>query len=244
MVLVVLALSKNLYSPYVLLLFLVPAAAFPDVRSRRWYVATVGAVVVLCVGLWSAYVSTIHYRLPDVGVDSQASTRFIAHHPLSFAHAMWNGLGNPFVRNTTLPGFVEVLAGLRHPRVMSIAGDLVPLPLFGLALVVLVLAVLADPGPVRARDRRARLQVGLVVAAIIAASTLLIVVGIALTANPPGSHTIIWVQGRYFLPLVPLAAFASGWRPRKPSLVGWAVPGGSLVLLGWVTARVFVLFYS
>jgi hypothetical protein len=241
--LVVLALAKNLYGPFVLLLLLVPAAAFPGRSARLRYLGAAGAAVVAVTALWAAYASTIHYRIELLGIDSEAAARFVADHPLRFLRSAWNGLWHPFVRDVTLPGMVEVLGGLRQPRVEHIYGDLAPLWLVGLAAVVLALAILADPGPLRAPDRRGRAQVAAVTAAIAVSCTLLVFLGLALTANPPGAGILVWTQGRYFLPLLPLLALAAGRRPPRPEVVGWAVPVGSVFLLGWVAGRVLVVFY-
>jgi hypothetical protein len=55
------------------------------------------------------------------------------------------------------------------------------------------------------------------------------------------------VQGRYFLPLVPLLAIPVSIATRPlttPSRTrSGLVVGGSLLLLGWVVWRVFVIFY-
>jgi hypothetical protein len=156
---------------------------------------------------------------------------------------VWRGLWDPFVRNVTLPGFVEVLGGLRGDRVGHVYGDLPPLAIFGVAAAVLAVAVLADPGPGRRSDARARRLIGLVTGAVVVATVLLVYLGMALTANPPGADRLIWAQGRYFIPLVPLLAFAAGRRVRIQPQLALAVPAGSLFLLGWVAWRVFVVFY-
>jgi uncharacterized membrane protein len=74
-------------------------------------------------------------------------------------------------------------------------------------------------------------------------TVLLVYLGMALTANPPGQKSLIWAQGRYFIPVVPLLAFAAGRRLRAQPQIALAVPAGSLFLLGWVAWRVFVVFY-
>jgi uncharacterized membrane protein len=241
--LVVVALSKNLYSPLVLLVLLVPAGAFADRWARRRYVAVTGLVAGLAVALWSSYVARTRYVLPGFGVDSEKAQTFVVHHPLSFLAATWRGLWDPFVRDATLPGFVEVLAGMRGNRVGHVYGDLPPLAIFGVAAIVLALAVLADPGRAPRGDPRSRRLIALVTGAIVVASVLLVYLGMALTANPPGADRLIWAQGRYFIPLVPLLAFAAGRRLRLQPQIALAVPLGSLFLLGWVAWRVFVVFY-
>lgn len=241
--LVVLALSKNLYSPFLLLLLLVPAAAFAGRRARLGYLAATAGAGVVAVAAWSSYAARNHYVLPPFGVDSEEAQSFIVHHPLSFLASVWRGLWDPFVRDVTIPGFVEVLGGLRGPRVDHLYGDLAPLAIVAVAALVLALAVLADPGPAVPRHSGARRRIAAVCAAIVAATVLLVYVGIALTANPPGVDTLVWIQGRYFIPLAALLAFAAGRQLRHQSQVALAVPAGSLLLLLWIGWRVFVVFY-
>jgi Predicted membrane protein (DUF2142) len=199
---------------------------------------------VVAVAAWSSYVARNHYVLGGgFGIDSEKAKTYVAHHPLSFLAATWRGLWDPFVRDVTLPGFVEVLGGLRGARVGHVYGDLPPLAIFGVAVVVLVLAVLADPGRAPRANPRSRRLIALVTGAIVAGTVLLVYLGMALTANPPGARTLVWAQGRYFLPLVPLLAFAAGRRLRAQPQIALVVPAGSLFLLGWVAWRVFVVFY-
>ena len=121
-VLLVLALSKNLYSPYLLLLLLLPAAGFRDARRRWTYIGVTAGVALLATGLWTRYVSQVRYRIEFANVDSKKAIGHIADHPLSFLEGWWNGLWHPFVREVTLPGFVEVLGGLRgHASAMCSA---------------------------------------------------------------------------------------------------------------------------
>jgi uncharacterized membrane protein len=240
--LVVVAVCKNLYSPLVLLLLLVPAAAFASKRQRWAYVAGTAAVGLLTTVLWLSQVSKIHYRLDMLNIDSKASTTWITHHPFGFLHQVWNGLWDPFIRHVTLPGLVEVLGGLRPSRTTQLAGDLVPLPVALLAIAVLVVAVHADPGPAGVRRSRDRLPVLAVTLTCAVGCVLLIFFGLALTANAAGASTITSVQGRYLLPVIPLAAFAAGRRVQTAA-VPWVVPAGTLFFLLWVTARFFVVFY-
>ncbi|HEX6423174.1 MAG TPA: DUF2142 domain-containing protein [Acidimicrobiales bacterium] len=241
--LVVLALSKNLYGPFVLLVLLVPAAAFPDLWARRRYVATTAAVVAVPLAAWSSYAARNHYVVPFLGIDSREAQSYVIRHPLAFLHSAWNGLWDPFFRQVTLPGFVEVLGGMRPARVGHVYGDLPPLALFGVAAVVLAVAVLADPGPTPQSEGRTRRQVAVVTGVIAAAGVVLIWLGMALTANPPGAGTLRWAQGRYFIPLVALLAFAAGRRVRHQPALALTVPAGALFLLLWVGSRVFAVFY-
>lgn len=241
--LVALALSKNLYSPYVLLVLLIPAAAFAGAWSRRRYVGATAATAGVLVAAWASYVARIHYVGPHFGIDSEAARAHVAEHPFSFLRSIWNGLWHPFFREVTVPGIVEVLGGLRGPRVGHIYGDLAPLPVVAVALAVLALAVLADPGDAQAGDRCARRRTALVAGAIAGAGVLLIYLGMALTANPPGADALVWAQGRYFIPLVPLLALAAGRRVRHRDAIALAVPAGSLLLLAWLGWRVSVVFY-
>jgi hypothetical protein len=202
-----------------------------------------GLAAGLAVVAWSSHVSRTRYVVAGFGVDSEKAQTYVAHHPLAFLASTWRGLWDPFVREITLPGFVEVLGGMRGSRVAYTYGDLPPLAIFGVAAAVVALAVFADPGRAPRSNARSRRLIALVTGAIVVATVLLVYLGMALTANPPGADTLIWAQGRYFLPLVPLLAFAAGRRLRLQPQIALAVPLGSVFLLGWVAWRVFVVFY-
>lgn len=241
--LAVLALSKNLYGPFVLLVLLVPASAFPDRRARRRYVGTTAGIAGVLFVAWSTYAARIHYVIPFLDIDSEEARDYVVSHPLGFLHSAWNGLWDPFFREVTLPGFVEVLAGMRPNHVNHVYGDLPPLAIFGVAAAVLAVAVLADPGATPRGQVHQRRHVAVVTGLVAGMGVTLIYLGMALTANPPGARTLLWAQGRYFIPLVALLAFAAGQRPRRQKPLALAVPAGSLFLLGWVGWRVFVVFY-
>ncbi len=238
----VLALSKNLYSPFILLLLLVPAATFTTKRARWTYVGGVGGFAALLGGIWAAYASKIRYQIQAFGIDSQAAIDHIVHHPVSFIQASWSGLLHPMMRHDTIPGIVQTLGAGRHSKVPPVFGDVAPLPIAIFACALIVTAMLADPG-ITHRSRRARRTTTLVAWIIACSCTALIFLGIAVTANPPGAPTILWVQGRYFLPLLPLAAFSHIRRPRLQPVASRIVPIGSLALLCWMTMRLVVIFY-
>lgn len=241
--LAVLALAKNLYAPFVLLVLLVPARAFPDRRAWRWYMGITAGIASVLFVAWSTYTARIHYVIPVLDIDSEEARDYVVGHPLGFLHSAWNGVWDPWFREVTLPGFVEVLGGMRPTHVDHVYGDLPPLAIVGVAAAVLALAVLADPGATPRGQTHQRRRVAVVTGLVAAASVTLIYLGMALTANPPGARTLLWAQGRYFIPIVALLAFAAGRRSRHQEAFALAVPAGSLFLLGWVGCRVFVVFY-
>lgn len=239
----ILALSKNLYSPFILLLVLVPAETFASKRARWTYVGGVGGLAALLGGIWATYVSKIHYQIQVFGIDSQAAMQHIVHHPVSFIQASWSGLFHPMMWHDTIPGFVQTLGAGRHSKVPPVFGDVAPLPIAIFAIALIVTAMLADPGTNTSPARRAQRTTTLVAWIIACSCIALIFFGIAATANPPGAHTILWVQGRYFLPLIPLAAFSHIRRPRLKPVATWITLIGSLALLCWMTMRLIVIFY-
>jgi hypothetical protein len=248
--LVLLAVSKNLYAAFALLAILVPAAAFGSRRARwGWVGATIGAVAIAALG-WSALVVTrVRVAIPGLGTDSKAQIHRVEAHPGRFVTAVWHGFGNPWVTDHSIPGFVEVLGWFRpHVAPLSI-GDPAPLALVGVA-VCLIAAALFDGVRSRAEEPESAVQVvtaSITVLAVMAASTVLIFLGAYAVAEPVGSDTVAGVQGRYFLPLVPLLAVPVSIATRPlttPSRTrSGLVVGGSLLLLGWVVWRVFVIFY-
>lgn len=228
-----LALSKSAYVPFVLLILAVPTVAFGTRRRRAAVSAAVIAVSGIAAGLWNIGVVS---QLQIDGVnrsDSTVAAAWIKRHPLHFLEAVVRGWANPHER--------KALVGGAFTPVRRFATNF-PLSVW-VGVLWLTVVRLIDPlaEPVRrvagvigrstqrepAEDetdqprlmRRDRLTGAGVAITVAIASIGLIEYGLAIAANPPGAHTIIWVQGRYFLPLVPLTLFGvSGVRrvvPRK-----------------------------
>jgi len=214
---VVLALAKNVYGPFVLLLFLVPTSRFRSRRAHVTYVAGVFGAALAGALVWASQVARIHYTLPGTAIDSVDQAEW-ARGPPSASWWPWPGGSRPrsSAGRCSLRSW-RVKGGLRPSKTHSVVGDLAPWPLIVVALALLVLGLFAADPPLRSvtgrgrgrRWSRSAATTAAVVVAIASACTVLIGFGLALTSAPVAPERIEWLQGRYFLPLFALVARAA-----------------------------------
>ena len=248
-----LSLSKSAYIPFALLVLAIPSAVFGSTARRVRSCAVIVGVAALLAGAWNIGVVS-HVSIVGVnGSDSVAAARWIREHPIGFVKAIVHGWQSGVERSAMFAGFFSPVHRF---------ADRFPLPV-GLGFVWLLLVRLADPLPrwlrrlggpisppsppemsgagavqpisVPGPDRRDRLA-STAIAVVVALATFgLIEYGLAIAANPVGTRHIIWVQGRYFLPLLPLSLFGvSIGQPRLPGR--WLLPLPVLstaVVVGW-----------
>ncbi len=214
-----LALSKSAYVPFALLVLAVPTAAFGSLRRRVAIATGTLAAVGIVAGLWNFGV-VAHIRITGINrSESDLAAAWIRRHPFEFVRSIFRGWANPHEHRALLGGVFTPVRRWAHNF---------PMPLwagFGWLAVVRLVdpmprrvaacaerlrrrgrsgAVAADGPVVPRRDRVVSVVVALVVGT---ATVLLIEYGLAIAANPPAAHEIVWVQGRYFLPLLPLTLF-------------------------------------
>lgn len=238
-VIVALALCKSAYVPFALLAVAIPTAAYGAFRRRLLSIgATMGAAGMLA-GAWNLGV-VAHISIMGVnGSDSVVAARWIREHPRGFLGGIKHGWLNVTERTS-------VVSGLFAP--FHRWSENFPLP-NSLGLLWLGAARLASPIPdllTRTRSRQPSQSngvdkqtryLGIAVATVIALATfILIEYGLAIAANPPGTEHIIWVQGRYFLPLLPLTLFGVSGNGRSLAhTYQWIFPILSVAVLLWWT---------
>ena len=107
---------------------------------------------------------------------------------------------------------------------------LLPAPLYGLALLIAAAGLLhPEPGGFRPTPRQRAIWVGLAVG-----MAMLVELALYLTATPLGADYVLGTQGRYFLPILPLAGLAAAIPSRPDSRLGRAIAVGfapAIVLL-------------
>lgn len=258
-VLLALGMSKNLYAPAALLVLLVPAHRFRTARVRAGYVlATVGAVGV-AVALWIVFVvNRVDILLSDYS-SSFWARRYFHHHPADLLKAYRQSLiSHATFWNHTLPGTIGFYyRGLASPTA--------PLVVFAAATALLGVAAwanrpLAAPpaadvagsaGATGTRsDRLSALAAPAVVAAVWLGVLALVVYGELLTFTPfvlDGNFTVGFIEGRFFLPVVPFAMLL--WPPRPAGVAtvpSWArrlVIAGTIALSSWSVLHIVSLYY-
>lgn len=228
------ALLGFIKQPYALLgglFLLVPAARFTAKKIRWQFVAAVGAVLGATTLLWASISRSFFTQSPFMVDRVLQPNEQIAHilgHPLAFAKAVifthFTGMSDSAIQ-----------------QMLGVFGWLdTALPLWAM---LLYLAVLVSAVGL-AHSERIRLPVfhRLVFLGIAAAVVLAIDVLLYLYWNPLGSTIIGGIQGRYYLPLLPLLAYACvglygvTFKHVKPQLI--IMPGVVVVLLAMLALLV------
>ncbi len=191
---------KLVYAP-VLLIGLVPAMAGARARLRTIGLSVAIALFALGVGIgWFALNSGLALtRLPDTDVHAQAA--FLIGRPMAFPAILWASL--------------QSYAMLYYFGMVGAIGWLVvPLPttayLFALFGMILTVCIRRPDEPVLPR------LVGVWPLLLVAGGIALVALALYLTWNTVGSAAILGVQGRYFLPLLPLLLVACTLLVRLP----------------------------
>lgn len=245
-ILVLLSLCKPAAAPLVLLALLVPTAAFGSPRRRLGWIVATAAAVVASGGVWAALVASKVHITTTPHVDSTVTGQWLAHHLWVLPTALWHTIGIPAASRYAAGGVVTPLGldVLEVPVILTLIG-----------LAVIVLARLADPLPRRGarlgtgrtgppvRTPRRQLHIERITAVVIAVVGVAAVsYGIYLASNRPDSRVISGIQGRYFLPYLPLVLL--GIRPSRAGIARYGFQVALAVALvaanlAWIT-RVLV----
>ena len=185
-----LTLSKQ-YLLIPLLYFMIP---WEKVGSPRRYVGFFLVLIGACaLGLaaWLTLVRSVYVPVGWVpGVDPAAQARLILSSPLAFLElALTDYL-------SSMPGYVDQMTG----RYLGWVDTELPLALIRSHQVLLVLTAVLDT---RSGIRVTWTQRG-VALAVLCANMLLVSTLLYLSNNPVGAPTVVGIQGRYFIPLLPL----------------------------------------
>lgn len=237
-----LALSKSTYFALTPLLLLVPNRLFPT----RWS-AVAAKVATLCLvgllaGLWYLEVRGIAPNGAASGADARLQVQYILHHTGRFAKFVLNTLFGPTTGYFTLQGFVSWVGFSRN----SALGTPAPPPLVLAAGIGLVLAAYRmEVAAATISLSRMAVARALLPVTLVAANAVLVVTTLYLTVVPVGAP-VLWLQGRYLLPLatVPVISVLALQPPdvrQRP--VHPAVPVVLLLILGYLVLKVAVYFY-
>ncbi len=233
--LLVVALAKPTYFIFALLLLAVPNHVLGNVRHPM--LAKLGAttiVLALAAPWWLAVRNVQAAPVPLYGLRPHTQTEFILHHPFSYLAVLARTLFYSSGEIRWLPGFFFSVGYIRPhvgdsiyaPTGLVVIGALTLWYAFGLQLGV----------PRRLQDGSLAigLPIVLTVLGVVLVETALFVYGTP--AGLPESA----VQGRYFLPLVPLplVTIAVLREPRTTrSSILWLLLGTMLMLL-WLIAKI------
>jgi hypothetical protein len=228
-----LALAKIVYFPLVFLVFLIPAEKFGSRRRALLVCTALAAVAVAGNLLWNARVGG-YYQPMFPGVDFKAQVQYLKSHPLAFAATMARTYFRVYPR-----AFLAQVYG-------KLGWLSVSMPRFMTALYYLLLlgAALSETRSIGRLGRWRRWGLALASGAVIA----LIGAALYISCTPVASPLIQGIQGRYFIPILPLpflaicarrpgperrslAAFGALLEPTWPALVSlFAVLSAAIAL--------------
>jgi len=187
-------------------IFMIPYLFFPAkffVNSRKRILFCFGALVSAfgAALLWYLIIKLLHYNLNYSGnaaVNMSQQERHLLRHPVSYLAVLFrtfifNGTSTPPTPDFYWQSMVGVFSWIRYSLpIMSVIA----------AYIILLLSLLISTSAKLTSliSRRIRLSFGFVlIGSMLAISTILYVIW-----TPVGAPVVAGIQGRYFLPLVPL----------------------------------------
>lgn len=237
-----LALSKNAYGLFALLLVLVPARLFPSRRVALAARAGALLAIALAAGLWYLKIRNVSMAATGYGpIVPAEQVQFVVQHPLRYLRIVARTLFGPALGYYLWPGIVSWVGFGRS----TAAGSPLPPPiifLVGFAL-LLVACKRAGPGPYTWTAKT--IAQAAVPAAVFVGTVAVIVSALYIEITAVGAPGIAGIQGRYFLPLAGLPATSLTMlvpgRLEPRSML--ALLPFILLLLVYLTAKVVAYFY-
>jgi uncharacterized membrane protein len=219
---VLIALAKPCYLLLGLLIFLIPAERFPSRRShRRFLLLFYGSALVALLG-WSWLAAPFYVSFhPDPAVNTQQQLQFVLENPLRFLRvSVTDYWGNS--------------ASYRHMFIGTLGWLDIYLPrrLLELYAGLLLVAALVDGSNSLRLGARSRLLLYLILVAGLTAISLSLYAG----WTPVGAATVEGIQGRYFIPLAPVALLALHNRTITTRLRPWHKAAAAIPVLAltWI----------
>ena len=205
---IALSLAKPFLAPLLFAVFALPIVRPRRIRALVRSAAMIIPALLVTLSWYVVVVSRLDIVVPTRGAHSGAGAAMIRHHPARFLHAVFNGLTNPTELRQALNELVEII--LRdHPGNWATVFALVSIT--GVAV-----AWWASRGTGRFAVPRSWQRIS-VISALVMLELLVIEYGVAISWDVPGTTIVTGLQGRYLLPLVPLAYLATRARVDPPS---------------------------
>ena len=241
--LVALTWTKNIYAPFALLALLVPTGCFRSRPAARWYRAGVIAVAVGAFVAWTAGVTTrVRFITAVTRFDSRRNQQWAHAHPWGLVQVVANSLfRTPVLIDHTLPGMLAHFHGSA-----PIGNRVTP---WWIAVLVVGLGALAwrldssrsrhDEPVASDGTRLTRWAPAVVVGSISVAVLVMATVGefLLFTLFAAERTRVAYIEGRFFVPLLPLLLLLRNGRPTQhgPARRAWRVVGLPLGLALFAT---------
>lgn len=228
---ILITLSKQTYFTIPLMFFLLPLKIFPSAKN---YWRTIGLFIFVVMATflgWSCLVNKLYIPLQTY-VDPNAQLSHILHDPLSYTK---------FVTYYTISWF----SGLDPRSVIGHLGWLdtyLPLWMISAYKIILIFTFLMETKKIKLFNNIQRI----VTWTILVLTALLIVTVMYLTWNPIGSTKIEGIQGRYFIPLLPLlfiALYSDYFKTSKRLNPKYFVPIFTFMILAETVRILIYRFY-
>lgn len=241
-----LAVTKNTYFVLAPLVLLVPGKRISS-SPRTAALAKAAAMAAAAAVTAAWYLAVRHVSLSAYApeghvIDPHVQMAFVLHHPITYAHVVARTIFQNGPESYFIPGFVQSVGFFRDPARGS---PLAPLGLIIVATLVLAAAYRNELG-IRRRllstTERAAALLPLVLGAI---SVIVIFTVLWWQWTAVGARLVRQIQGRYFLPLVPLPLITIALLRAKRALPPpstWLLIG-TFAMLFYTAVKVVVLFY-
>lgn len=184
-----LALSKQIYFIILLLFFLIPSSKFGGNKRKLLTFVTVSLPILMVSAIWNFIAK--NWYVPSISqVSVQGQISFIILHPFNFMYLLLSTLAGNLT--SYLMMFVGTLGWLNNPVYL-------PTWLICAYLFILILVSLLDK-----KDKIIQLNQKIISLITFSLISLLMLAVEYITYTPVGQNVIIGVQGRYFIPIAPM----------------------------------------
>ena len=223
-------LTKPGYWPLAALVLLIPGTRFRDGRQRWLLCSAVLIAALLPSLLWLLGARSVEPVAASPGVDPEDQLLFMLRNPTRFMGITLRTV------SAALVDYERTLVG--------VLGHLnIPLPgaLYLVHPLALIATAMADPGDPEELSPARRIAL----AGIVLACAGCVFIMAYLGWNPVGAETISGVQGRYFVPVLPLALLAlpAAGRRIPPRAQAWGATAVAVLCLSLTVSSVWKAFY-
>jgi uncharacterized membrane protein len=183
-----LSISKQGYIPFLLLLFMIPVIKFENKKIRTLTLSLIGSITLLFSGIWSYLFKDSYVAIYNPAISVSGQILFILADPVRFGYILLNTIDLNL--KFYLTSFVGIFGWLRHP---------LPEIMVYIYLVALIIVALLDKSKIIVTKRQK----------LISFFTFFIISSLVFlfeytTWTSVGESQIWGVQGRYFIPAIPL----------------------------------------
>lgn len=197
-----LAPCKLVYTPLIGLCLLIPMRKFGNIK--RWGIAAGGvlAAVLLMVLLSNAslfgslFGESTTGPVIDWAGEPGYTVGYFLENPLQFARIILNTLTNESLLKNYGQTMLGYALGWQDPTLTM------PTAYFSILVLLLVAFLIPAEGEAKMLDGKQKAWIGVIVLVVVVA----VLTSMLLFFTPMGSACVLGIQGRYFLPILPLAA--------------------------------------